>query len=182
MPPSAPMTEEKMGIDDLLSLMDGKLLGQVKITGGSDRGIITIQDDVLFESEGKSLKASFHPVLNKMCEIMKRSSYEVEIVGYTDSRPAVEKGYGSNWELSALKAVQVLKYFINEGGMPPERLSAYGYGDQKPLVKDETIYSRARNRRVDIILNFNMPVYMKRIIKKKGPGTFTYKKFDFKIF
>jgi chemotaxis protein MotB len=48
--------------------------------------------------------------------------------------------------------MSVLKYFINDHGIDPSRLSIKGYGDQRPMVPNDTPENRAQNRRVEIRL------------------------------
>ena len=182
MTPFAPMTQQSLDIIELLSLVEKTMVGQVKIESAEGREVITINESVLFGKDKSRLKSSSFPLLNKLCHIMKKGDYPVEIIGYTDRTPAEDKGFKSNWESSSLMAVQVLKYFVARGKIAPDRLSAYGRGSNSPIASNETRESRAQNRRVDIILRFRVPLYVKRILKKKPAGIFTYKNFDFRIF
>jgi chemotaxis protein MotB len=182
LPVSPPMTETKLDLEALLLLMDKRMVGQIKIESGKDREIITINEKVLFDKDKYRLKSSSYPLLDKLSDLIEEGDYPVEIVGHTDNRPAKEKGYRSNWELSTLMAIQALRYFVEKGKVLPERLTAYGCGSYKPIASNDTRQSRAQNRRVDIILNFRMPAYLKRIYRKGPAGIFTYKKFDFKVF
>jgi chemotaxis protein MotB len=182
MPASTPMIEAKLDIEELLAVMDKRTAGQIKIESSMDREIITIDEKVLFDKNKSKLKSSSYPLLDKLSELIKKGDYPVEIVGHTDNRPAEEKGYKSNWELSTLMAIQALRYFVEKGKVPDERLTVYGSGSYKPIASNDTRQSRAQNRRLDIILNFRMPAYVKRIYRKRQPGFFTYKRFDFKVF
>ena len=60
--------------------------------------------------------------------------------------------FESNWDLSAARAVNIVKYFIEAGDVALERLSAVGYGESRPLEPNDTPQHRARNRRVEIVL------------------------------
>ena len=182
MAPFAPMTDERLDIVELLSILEKTMVGQVKIESGKGREVITINEEVLFGEDKYRLKPSSYPVLNGLCEILRKGDYPVEIVGHTDNTPGDEKGLKSNWEASSLTAIQVLKYFLSEGKITPERLSAYGRGSCSPIASNATKESRALNRRVDIVLNLRAPLHVKRIFKKKPAGIFTYKDFDFRIF
>jgi chemotaxis protein MotB len=182
LPPSAPMIVQKLDVDELLSLMDKKIEGEIKVGSSKSKEIITIQENALFGEDKSKLKLSSYPVLDEICRVAKKGDYLVEIIGHTDNRPAEEMGYKSNWEISTFMAIQVLKYFVDKGQVPAGRLAAYGYGSQKPIKSNETRQSRAQNRRVEIILNYEMPAHLKRIFWKKPEGLFTYKKFNFRVF
>ena len=181
-PPSAPMIDEEIKIGELLSIMDKQMVGLINITKLKDKEIITVNEKVLFTKDKYLLKSSSFPLLNKLSNLIKKGDYPLEIVGYTDNRPAEEKGYTSNWELSNLMAIQVLRYFVEKRKIASQRLTAYGCGSNRQIVSNDTRQLRAQNRRIEIILHFKMPAYVKRIYRKRPAGWFTYKKFDFKIF
>ena len=181
-PISSPMIDEKLFIDDLLALMGQDLSGQIKVESNKEQDKIILSEDFLFEGNRGIPKATSFPVLNKICNFIKKGKYPVEIIGHTDNRPAEEKGHKSNWELSSSTALKVLKYFLKEGKISPKRLSAYGAAGYRPIASNETRESRKQNRRVEIILDFKAATYVKRIYKKRPSGIFTYKRFNFKIF
>jgi chemotaxis protein MotB len=181
-PPSAPMMEKALDLSKLLLNMNKDTRGEITFQSIDDKEIITINDKVLFDEDKSKLKTSSYPVLNRICDFIIKGDYPVVIVGHTDNRPAEEKGYKSNWELSTLMPMQVFWYFESVGQINPDRLEAYGCGSHRPIVSNDTRQSRGQNRRVEIILHLNAPPYIKRIYRKKPSGIFTYKKFGFRIF
>ncbi len=185
MPPSAPIVDEELTLEQLLSYMNKEttpLPDDIIVKTEGDKLIITINEKVLFNGERSELKPSILPVLDKLCGIINKGNYPVEIVGHKDNIQAGEKGYASNWELSSLMAIQLAKYFVSKGAVSPKRLNPYGSGSFRPTSSNDTRQSRSQNRRVEIILNYKAPNYIKRVFRKKPSGFFTYKKFDFKIF
>jgi chemotaxis protein MotB len=185
MPPSAPMIEEELSIEQLLSYINNKKApwpGDITVKKMKDKLIITMNEKILFNKDRSELKPSVLPVLDKICSIINKGDYPVEIVGHTDNIQAKEKGYASNWELSSLMAIGLAKYFISKGAVSPKRLNPYGSGSVRPIFSNNTLSSRSQNRRVDIILKYKAPDYIQRVFSKKPSGFFTYKKFDFKIF
>lgn len=182
MPPSAPMVDQKFDVNKLVSLPEMPLKGQVRAESDGDRTVITINEEVLFEKGRFGLKASSYPLLNDLVGLIKKGNFSVEITGHTDGRPAHEKGHNSNWEISMLMAMKVLKYFVERGEIPPQRLAAFGYGSERSIAPNDTVQTRALNRRVEISLNYNAPAYVKRMYAKKPPGIFSYRRFDFKVF
>jgi chemotaxis protein MotB len=185
MPPSAPMLKEELTLERLLSYMNKETTtwpGDIRVEKVGDKLMITITEMVLFSEDRYSFKSSILPVLDNLCGIINKGDYPVEIVGHTDNMQTGEKGYESNWELSALMALQLAKYFITKGSVSPNRLNPYGSGSFRPTSSNSTRQSRSQNRRVEIMLNYKAPTYIKRIFREKPSGFFTYKKFDFKIF
>jgi len=181
-PPSPPMTRETITLKELISLIDKDMIKQVKSHRIEDREIITIKESALFYDDRLEIKPSSRELLDRLCEFINKGQYPVEIVGHTDNVPADEKGYRSNWEISGLMALEVLRYMIHRGRVTPPRLTAYGSGSYRPIASNETMASRSKNRRVDIVLNINAPPYIRRIYGEKPSGVVTYKKFDFKVF
>ena len=70
-----------------------------------------------------------------------------QVDGHTDDKPISNVLYPSNWELSAARAIAVVK-FLHSEGIPNERLVAAGYGEYQPLSTMDT----ARNRRIELKL------------------------------
>jgi chemotaxis protein MotB len=76
----------------------------------------------------------------------------VRIEGHTDNKPINTARFPSNWELSSARATEVVKYLVNSHGVKPDRISALGYGEYRPLVANNGDEGRAKNRRVDIVV------------------------------
>jgi len=186
LPPSAPMHDEDLSIEQLLAYMNKKpnlvTAGLIKTEHKADGTIITINEKALLTKDRSGINPSLMPLLNRLGSLINKGDYPVEIMGHTDTGMPQEKGYKSNWEQSTLMALKVLKYFVSEIKIVPARLMAYGYGSSRPVASNDTVHSRAQNRRVEISLRYRAPDYIKRIFKKKSPGFFTYKRFDFKVF
>ena len=185
LPPSAPMIEEKLTLEQLMSYVhrdDSGLSGEINIQSDKEGKKIIINESVLYNEKKHKIRSSIQPLLDKVGRIINQGDFPVEIAGYTDNVVNRKNGYRSNWELSTTMALSVLKYFVSDCNVLPKRLTAYGNGSNHPIFSNDTRISRAQNRRVEISLKFNPPVYIKRIFEKKPSGFFTYKKFDFKTF
>jgi len=74
------------------------------------------------------------------------------VEGHTDSLPISNARFSSNWELSTARATSVLSLLLERHGVLPERLSAAGYAEFRPIASNATPEGRARNRRVDVVL------------------------------
>jgi len=113
---------------------------------------LQIDGRYLFKSARAELKDSARIIFSNLTVLFREhSDYRISIRGHTDDRDINTVRFPSNWELSAVRATSVLRYFIQQG-IDPERMTATGYADFIPLVDNETAQNRARNRRVEIVL------------------------------
>ncbi len=77
---------------------------------------------------------------------------DIEVVGYTDSTPIHTAQYPSNWQLSAMRAANVVYVLSHDPEINPGRLSLLGFGQYHPVASNATAAGRARNRRVNILV------------------------------
>ncbi len=113
---------------------------------------VSASDQILFDSGLAEIKPDGESVLEAVAEqIRGLSGYSVRVGGHTDDRPISTARYPSNWELSAARAVQVLR-FLESSGVDASALSAIGYGPHQPVATNDTVENRARNRRIEIVL------------------------------
>ncbi len=135
--------------------------------------LINLSDYLLFGlKQGRAdIDPDMKPFLNDLAELIRDTSYLVRIEGHTDETPVSTEQFPSSWELSAARAISVLKYFVDEGGISPLRLSAAGHGGYRPLFSNDTPEHRAGNRRVMIYLEKNeleTHCYKDKMISKVG--------------
>lgn len=127
----------------------------VRIVG--DRFVF--QSELLFPSGSATLeeagKARLAALAHTLIEIGKQIppdiNWVLRIDGHTDNRP-VRLQFASNWELSAARAISVVKFLIDQG-IPPERLAAAGFGEYQPLDTGTSEEALARNRRIEVKLD-----------------------------
>ncbi len=123
----------------------------VRIVG--DRFVF--QSEVLFGSgsaqiadAGKDKLAQFAATLREITpRIPSNINWILQVEGHTDTVPINNEQFRSNWELSAGRAISVVKYLV-EQGLPAERLSATGYGEYQPIAPGDL----ERNRRIEMKL------------------------------
>jgi chemotaxis protein MotB len=119
------------------------------------RGLVIslLTDKVLFDLGDTRLKPEIKGVLNDIAEVLKHHpDKQIAVEGHTDDLAIQSAKVPSNWELSALRATSVVKYFVTNAGMDPSRFSAAGYAEYQPLVPNISEANRRINRRVDIII------------------------------
>jgi chemotaxis protein MotB len=129
-------------------LMDKNL---IKITEHKLWVEVELSDRILFTSGESELQAEAFEVLQKLASVLKGIPNHVDVEGHTDNLPIRNNQYRSNWELSATRAASVV-HLLTLKGVQPERLSAIGYGEYRPVVKNSTRAGRQRNRRVSLII------------------------------
>lgn len=124
-----------------------------KIDVGVEDNYVKIKftDNVLFDKSKATLKPEAVEILNKLSDqLLKYPNTDIKIEGHTDSDKINTIQFPSNWELSAARAISVAKYYIDEKNFSPERLSAEGFGEYRPIASNATIEGKAQNRRVEI--------------------------------
>jgi len=113
---------------------------------------ITFEDYLLFNFGKADINPGGLAFLDKLAALIRKIPYPVRVEGHTDNVPIHTARYPSNWELSIARAVSVVKYFAEIKKINPQRLSAVGYGETRPLVPNDLPANRNRNRRVEIVL------------------------------
>lgn len=84
--------------------------------------------------------------------MLKTLPNHIRVEGFTDDLPIHNSKFDSNWELSVIRATNVVKILVNEVGIEPQRISAVGYGEYRPVVPNDSEEHRRLNRRVDIVI------------------------------
>ncbi|MCG8607769.1 OmpA family protein [bacterium] len=121
---------------------------QISIQHDKSETLILIKDQVLFDLGEAEIKPGFLKMLSTIAKSLLSKAKEIKIEGHTDDLPIRTDKYPSNWESSFDRALSVLKYFVQEEGMPADKLSAAGFGEQRPVVPNNSPENRAKNRRV----------------------------------
>lgn len=117
------------------------------------RGLVVSISNTAFFGEGEaSLREAIVPVLDRVAGVLKNDPHYLRIEGHTDNTPIRTPRYPSNWELSAVRATTLVRFLMERHSFPPTRLSAAGYGEYYPRVRNTTEANRALNRRVDIVI------------------------------
>jgi chemotaxis protein MotB len=109
----------------------------------------TGSDDIGDSARGELSKLA-DAILELQTQIPPEINWVIRVDGHTDVRP-VSGRFGSNWELSAARAIAVVRYLISRG-ISPQRLVAAGFGEFQPLDDEDTEAAFARNRRIELKL------------------------------
>lgn len=131
-------------------ILFNKLGGQVRVEATEDGVVITISDLVLFSPGSAVLSREGLDIMAKISRVLAQFSYPIKVAGHTDNIPIHTEKYASNWELSASRASDVVRFLISEG-IDPFMLSAAGLAEFRPVADNRTAKGRSRNRRVEIM-------------------------------
>jgi chemotaxis protein MotB len=146
-----------------LSRYRSEFFGRLRAVLGNRSGIriegdrFVFQSELLFPSGSDTLSPEGERQLADLAKSLKEISAQLptdinwvlRIDGHTDRRPIATARFPTNWELSAARAISVLK-FLNAQGMPSERLAATGFGEFQPIDRGDSEAALARNRRIEI--------------------------------
>jgi chemotaxis protein MotB len=136
-----------------ISLKPVQLAGGVKVEESSKGLVIRLDEDILFDSGGTTIKPEALITIGKIAgAIYTVSNQQIRIEGHTDNTPAAANHNKSNWELSLDRAANILKIFLEKYDFSPANLSIAGYGQYRPIATNDTEAGRKRNRRIDIVL------------------------------
>jgi chemotaxis protein MotB len=126
--------------------------GDIKIVVRDGRMVLQLRNDVLFDSGRVDIKGDGKKALKEVAKVLASLDERAfQVAGHTDNVPIATSRFPSNWELSTARAVEVVKFLI-AAGVPATRLSGAGYGEFDPVAKNDAPEGRARNRRIEIVL------------------------------
>ena len=128
--------------------------GRIKIEKLKKGLVLTMLDDILFDSGKAEIKPEGKKALAKIANVLKEDcpNKDVSIEGHTDNQPIKYSGWKTNWELSTARANSILHFFVDECKLKPERLRVVGFGEHKPVASNKTEEGRQQNRRVEIVI------------------------------
>lgn len=158
-PPPDDLGEVREGeTRELFDLLEERLAaigatGYVELEN-SPRGVIVRMDStVLYRSGSAEILPDGVTVLESLGPVLLAIDNHIAVEGHTDSVPTNGgNGFFTNWELSSMRAVSVLRYMNEFMNVPGVRLSATGFADTQPRATNETDEGRAQNRRVELVV------------------------------
>jgi chemotaxis protein MotB len=128
--------------------------GQVRVIPSSRGLAVEINAKVLFAPGQAVVEQNSARILEAVAQVLKDNDYLIQVEGHTDSIPIVTDKFPSNWELSAVRASSVVRLLIGSG-IEAARLTAVGYGENRPVDSNDTEDGRTRNRRVTVMILSN---------------------------
>ena len=136
----------------VLETVSEKVKKDFSIHWNQKRLVLVLGERIAFNVGEADLLTDFQPTLKQIAQfISSQKEYNVTVAGHTDDTPINNSLFPSNWELSAIRAVNVAKFMILNG-VDPRRISTEGYSAYRPLQPNTTAHNKRANRRVEITL------------------------------
>jgi chemotaxis protein MotB len=153
--PPTPFTDIKKGLESLIE--NNNLQDQISVTLDTKGVKIEFANVALYRSGSAEIKSDAIATLEQVTQVIRQTSHTthlVEVEGHTDDLPINTEKFPSNWELSSVRAINVVKYLLTQG-IEKERLKAAGYADSRPKANNLNIplaQQREDNRRIVIFI------------------------------
>ncbi len=151
---NAPVREVMTNLQDQLQ---SALAPEIKkhtitVTPTREGIVVSLKEAGFFDSGSATIRSDALPTIAHFIDVIRSYPVHIRIEGHTDNVPIHTARFDSNWELSTARATEMIKLFISNYGIEPNRLSASGYGEYYPVASNDTPEGRAQNRRVDLVL------------------------------
>lgn len=127
----------------------------LNVSKDDDLIIIRITDTALFGSGQESIRPEAINLLDSIVSLFEQydeAIQRIQIEGHTDNVPIHSARFKSNWDLSTSRAVSVVQYCIENSSLSPMKYTASGYGEYHPIADNDTEEGKAKNRRVDFVI------------------------------
>lgn len=117
--------------------------------------VLTVSSDVTFASGKAELSEKGRKALAAVAKALSTQYPDDEywIEGHTDSDPIQKSKFDSNRDLSLARAMAVLRYLVEDAGVPDGRCVVAGWGEYRPVAQNDSKGGKAKNRRVEIVVH-----------------------------
>ena len=129
--------------------------GQIQVERLRGQLRVDMVDEILFDSGEAALKPAGKDVLRKLASVLAGSDRQIRVQGHTDDVPIagrLAQTFPTNWELSAARAVNVVRFLQEGASLDPTHLSASALSQYRPRVPNDGPEGRQKNRRIEIVL------------------------------
>lgn len=133
---------DRQNLNDYISLVEEKHLL-----------ILRFDSVLLFDTGSAEIKASARDILEKLGTVLEELDQDIIVQGHADDRPISTRLFPTNWELSTKRATNVVLFLVDSCGIEPEKLTAQGNGEFRPIMPNDSEENRAKNRRIDLVID-----------------------------
>ena len=130
-------------------------VGLVDIKVTAKRIILMVREKGSFASGSATIIRPFKKIAGKLGEVFSDFEGEIIVSGHTDNIPIRTSRFRSNWELSSSRAVSVIHQLASEKELKNKHFEIAAYADTKPVDSNDTASGRAKNRRVEIMMDYS---------------------------
>ena len=129
--------------------------GLADVQREDDKVIITVGAGGAFASGSADLTPAAIDIMNRIAKVNAAGKSEIKVSGHTDDVPLIfGSNYRDNWDLAAARSASVVQAFAANGTISEDRLEAISYGESRPVEPNDTAGGRAKNRRIEIEINY----------------------------
>ncbi|MDC0336624.1 OmpA family protein [Alphaproteobacteria bacterium] len=129
--------------------------GLADVQREDDKVIITVGAGGAFASGSADLTPAAVDIMNRIAEVNADGKSEIKVSGHTDDVPLIfGSNYRDNWDLAAARSASVVQAFAANGTISEDRLEAISFGESRPVEPNDTADGRAKNRRIEIEINY----------------------------
>ena len=129
--------------------------GLADVQREDDKVIITVGAGGAFASGSADLTPAAIDIMDRIAEVNAAGKSEIKVSGHTDDVPLIfGSNYRDNWDLAAARSASVVQAFAANGTISEDRLEAISYGESRPVEPNDTADRRAKNRRIEIEINY----------------------------
>ena len=129
--------------------------GLVNVDREDDKVVITVGSAGAFKSGSAELTSKAREIMSKIAEQNKKGRSEILVMGHTDNVPLTfGSNYRDNWDLAAARSASVVQQLSKNNTLDPKRMKAISYGETRPVESNDSSQGRAKNRRIEIEINY----------------------------
>ena len=124
--------------------------GVIHLHRGADSLVVRVGEGGAFATGDATLTPLALAVIDKVGVLARAQSARIVIGGHTDDQPINTPRFKDNWDLSAARAIAVVRELVTRRGVDPRRIEAQGFAETRPVVPNDSAANRALNRRIEI--------------------------------
>ncbi|MDA7775537.1 OmpA family protein [Alphaproteobacteria bacterium] len=129
--------------------------GLVEVSREKDKVIVTVGSGGAFRSGSADLTEEAQSIMKRIAGSNSEGDSEITVSGHTDDVPLIfGSRYRDNWDLAAARSASVVQSLSADNLITNNRLEAISYGESRPLESNDTSTGRAKNRRIEIEINY----------------------------
>ncbi len=129
--------------------------GLVSVERIEDKVIVTVGSGGAFPSGSAELTNEAREIMSQIANVSADGTSTIDVSGHTDNVPLIfGSRFRDNWDLAAARASSVVQAIEATELVSADRMQAVSFGESKPLETNETAAGRAKNRRIEIVINY----------------------------